>query len=61
MFKDLEKLLLSGIFAAILCVGIPGCAADVDEGPVEEAAESVDEAVEETADEIDDATVGDVD
>ncbi len=49
--KLLELASLIGIIAALGLLG--GCDND---GPVEDAAEAVDEAVEEVADEIDDAT-----
>lgn len=39
--------------AALLLLGLPGC--DRNEGPVEEAAEDVDESLEETAEQIDEA------
>ena len=41
------------MLAALFMLGLPGC--DRDEGPVEEAAEEVDESLEDTADTVDEA------
>jgi hypothetical protein len=42
------------LLALLSCIGVASC--DVDEGPAEEAGESLDEAGDEIGDEVDDAT-----
>ncbi len=48
MPKFIRPFYLTGIFAAFFCLGLTGCEVDVNEGPVEEAAEGIDETIDDT-------------
>ncbi|MEO0996143.1 MAG: hypothetical protein AAFX58_01375 [Pseudomonadota bacterium] len=48
----MKKTLTTG-FAILMLAGVAACE---DDGPLEEAGESIDEAAEEVGDEVDDAT-----
>mgnify|MGYP007059427626 CR=1 FL=1 len=50
MLKFIRPFYICGVFAALFCLSTTGCEVDVEEGPVEEAAEEVDQAVEEVGD-----------
>jgi uncharacterized lipoprotein YehR (DUF1307 family) len=48
----IRESLAAALFASVMILALPGCDND---GPVEEAGESIDDAVDETGDAIDDA------
>ncbi len=49
----LNETIIASLFASVLMIAMAGCE---QQGPLEEAGESIDDKVEQTGDAIDDAT-----
>lgn len=53
----IQRVLAAAVFSAVTAgFALGGLACDRQEGPLEEAGESIDEAAEDTADSVDDAS-----